>query len=130
MTSKNPDATLKQLEIELHQPEVRADRKKLEALLHDAFRECGRSGRLYTREEILEDLCGEIASPLIWSQDFSATELSDDIVLLTYKSAHIESDGALTSHAFRSSLWQLTGGGWKMRFHQGTDIEAFERIEE
>ena len=130
MTSIKRDKILKQLEVELHQPAVRADRGKLEALLHDSFTECGRSGRLYTREEILEEVCGESSPPPVWSQDFSTTKLSDELVLLTYKSAHIGADGTLTSHAFRSSLWQLTSQGWKMRFHQGTGIEAFEQNED
>jgi len=118
---------LRQLEVELHQPEIREDRERLEFLLHESFMECGRSGRIYTRSEILNELAQESMQYSVWSQDFSVTKLSDQLMLLTYRSAHLFTDGILSSHAFRSSLWQHSKQGWKIRFHQGTPTEEFER---
>ena len=120
---------LKKLEVELHQASVRSDRTRLECLLHDSFMECGRSGRVYDRKEILDEISDETMDYSVWSQDFDAKKLSDELVLMTYRSAHINPHGSLTHHSFRSSLWQRTKSGWKMRFHQGTPTEEFEQRE-
>ena len=116
---------VKHLELELHQPEVRSDAERISMLLHKSFMECGRSGRFYKRNEILDELLKEEPGVTIWAQDFVAEEISDGIILLTYKSAHISNDGELSRHTFRSSLWQQTPDGWQLRFHQGTPTGAF-----
>jgi hypothetical protein len=36
-------------------------------------------------------------------------------------------DGALERHTLRTSLWQSTGQGWQLRFHQGSPVAAFEK---
>ena len=118
---------VKNLEVELHQPAVRLDAKRVNKLLHKSFVECGRSGRVYNRNEILEELSGEESGISVWSQDFAGEEISDGVILLTYLSAHINSDGELSRHTYRSSLWQQTPHGWQVRFHQGTPIGAFVR---
>lgn len=118
---------LTQLERELHQPAIRSDRSGVKKLLHDLFIECGRSGRVYTRNEILDELSQEVASHTVWSEDFCASKLSEKCVLLTYRSAHLAENGSLSRHSFRSSIWQMSRGAWKLRFHQGTPIEAFGR---
>ncbi len=117
--------TVKHLEVELHRPEIRSDAERVNTLLHKSFVECGRSGRIYKRNDILEELSGEDAGNSIWSQDFAAEEISDGVILLTYLSAHINSDQELSRYTFRSSLWQRTPHGWQMRFHQGTPIDEF-----
>ena len=118
---------VKQLEVELHQPMVRSDAERVSTLLHESFMEIGRSGRFYNRNEILEELSKEESGSPVWSQDFVAKEISGGLILLTYKSAHINSEGELSSHTFRSSLWQQTPHGWQVRFHQGTPTGAFVR---
>jgi len=118
---------VKQLELELHKPMVRSDARRVGTLLHESFTEIGRSGRLYDRSEIMEALSTEEPGSPVWAQDFVAKEISDKLILLTYKSAHIKADGELSRHAFRSSLWQKTLQGWQVRFHQGTPTGAFAR---
>jgi hypothetical protein len=118
--------TLRALEVELHRAKVRSSRSALESLLHPSFREFGRSGAAYTREEILTQVSQASDQPTIWSQDFRLELLSERLALLTYRSAHVAATGELERrHANRSSLWQQLGGRWKMRFHQGTPTEAF-----
>jgi hypothetical protein len=122
--------TLKALETSLHDPEVRRSAERLGALLHPAFRELGRSGREYTREEVLAEFSGGAPEFVIWAQDFSLEVLSESLALLTYRSAHVADGGALERHTLRASLWQRTEEGWKMRFHQGTPTAAFEKRED
>lgn len=82
--------TLRTLEIELHQPPVRRCPARLTELLHPEFREYGRSGAHYTRNEILESLPAEQGATVIWSQDFELIELTDGLAVLTYRSAHVD----------------------------------------
>ena len=56
MTSDELLQHLKKLEIELHQPSVRTNVKRLDDLLHDSFAEIGRSGRTYSKADILAEL--------------------------------------------------------------------------
>ena len=114
------------LELELHQPSVRKSRSRLEELLHDSFIEIGRSGKIYNKEQILTSLQSE-ATHRVWSQDYALQPISDGLVLLTYRSAHVGPDESLTRFSRRSSLWEKSEQGWKMRYHQGTPTDAFER---
>ena len=83
-------AVLRPLEVALHQRQVRSDRAALEKILHAQFREFGRSGRIYSREEVLDEFRVERPNYEIWSQDYEVDVIVDDVVLLTYRSAHIE----------------------------------------
>ena len=120
-------ATLRDLEVALHQPAVRSDRGKLGGLLHPQFREFGRSGAEYSREDALVEFESAPPSYHVWSQDFRVEELAPGVALLTYRSAHLCADGRLDRHTNRTSVWQLTPSGWKMRFHQGTATGQFAK---
>jgi hypothetical protein len=119
--------TLRKLEIETHQPDVRADRHKLGRLLHPNFLEIGRSGVLYSRDSVLTEFSAGPPSYCVWSQDFQIESLAENLALLTYRSAHLADDGTLERHTLRASLWQSTEVGWQLRFHQGTPAQAFEK---
>lgn len=118
--------TLRELEVETHQPRVRADRSRLERLLHPGFFEAGRSGTLYSRDSVLAEFTGQPPAYSVWSQDFRVQPLAEGLALLTYRSAHIADDGSLARHTLRTSLWQSTEQGWQLRFHQGTPAPAFD----
>jgi hypothetical protein len=116
---------LRDLEIELHRSETRRNRSRMESLLHPDFVELARSGRRYSRNEVLEEFEGGGGLEPVHAQDFELAALAPGIALLTYQSAHIGPTGDLFRHALRSSLWIETPGGWRIRFHQGTPAEAF-----
>ena len=118
-------STLRNLEIALHQPEVRSDIVRIDALLHDSFSEFGRSGRRYSKADVLKELPLEKSSAIVLSQDFSVAVIADGVALLTYKSAQLNGSGEVSRCTLRSSLWQRTARGWQMRFHQGTPTNAF-----
>ncbi|MEU3832233.1 nuclear transport factor 2 family protein [Streptomyces microflavus] len=103
-------------ELRLLDPVVRASADLLASLLHPGFREIGTSGRLWNRETIIKALTADDAprpGPLTASR-MQGVELCSDLVHLTFDT---ESKG-LRSH--RSSLWRLTGAGWRLYFHQAT----------
>ncbi len=91
---------------------VRSDRAALAALLHPDWQEIGRSGRLWTREDLLEAV-GPIAP--VDLEVVSTDRLGADLLLLVWRAT---ADGRST---LRSSLWVRAGRGWQQRFHQGTD---------
>jgi hypothetical protein len=114
---------LRELECELHQPECRANRARLEQLLAPDFKEFGRSGALHTRDRTLTTLPTDPEPPQIHAQDFEVNPLSDAIALLTYRAAHVNSSGELFRHTNRSSIWRLSASGWQLVFHQGTPTD-------
>jgi len=117
---------LKALEVELHQPVVRRDAGRLDALLHDDFQEFGRSGTAYTKADIIASLLAATQHALVVADNFFVRRLAADIALLTYRSAHAEPDGTLHRHTLRASIWQRHGDEWQMSFHQGTPTEPYE----
>jgi ribonuclease HI len=100
------------LERSLLTDEVRTDRAAVAALLHPDWQEIGRSGRLWTREAVLEEI-GPI-EPVDF-QVVSVDRLGPDTILLLWRTSTRERS------TLRSTLWLRTGGQWQARFHQGTD---------
>jgi len=112
--------TLRALEVELHRLETRRDRARLDALLHPDFREVGRSGREYSRADILTEFAGATEYPAIESKGYRLRVPAPGVALLTYVSAHRDDTGKLSRFTLRSSLWVRSGTGWLLLFHQGT----------
>jgi hypothetical protein len=108
---------LRTLETDLHRDETRRNRKRMERLLHPDFIEFGRSGRRYTRADVLEEFGADSVLPDIHSRDFDLVVLGEGVALLTYLSAHMNNPHR---HTLRSSIWVRTAAGWQIRFHQGT----------
>ncbi|WP_133134913.1 hypothetical protein [Legionella nautarum] len=57
------------------------------------------------------------------SASFKAHPLSENIILLTYVSSIKDTPLVESKQAMRSSVWRLTGGKWRMVFHQGTPVK-------
>jgi hypothetical protein len=100
------------LEQQLLGPSIRFDAAALTSLLTENFREFGSSGRIYTRQQIIDALAAESPRNIILS-DPVCQQLTEDTALLTYRSTPtIERDVA--SHALRSSLWIYRDHRWQM----------------
>ncbi|MFX4273803.1 RNase H family protein [Propionibacteriaceae bacterium Y1685] len=100
------------LERELLTDQCRSDTAAVAALLHPDWYEIGRSGRLWSREDMLATI-GPLSSPV----DLEVVRTSrpaDDQVLLLWRSIE---DGSST---LRTSLWTRGRAGWRQLFHQGT----------
>ncbi|GAA5069858.1 nuclear transport factor 2 family protein [Streptomyces similanensis] len=118
MTETNETAVQAAVDAELRLLDgaVRASREQVLELLDPEFTEIGASGRWWDRDSILEvTSSGSVSeeSPVVVSE-MSGVVLAPGLVHLTYFSDH---DGRL---ARRSSLWRLSGTGWRLYFHQGT----------
>jgi hypothetical protein len=109
-------AHLSALERGLWDAGTRFNRTLMEATFAPDFFEFGRSGRRYTRDEMLFAECDrqEIDATL---HSLKATRLSPDLVLVTYVS-EVRYDDIEWSN--RASIWDQSTGRWQLRFHQGT----------
>ncbi|MET3588886.1 hypothetical protein ABID21_005026 [Pseudorhizobium tarimense] len=126
MTLGKPHADLFYcLETSLHRPEVRRSPQQTAGLLADEFVEFAKSGRVYNKEVTIDALANEGSSgssmvPQV--ADFFVTALSNDVVLVRYRSVRAAPDGHKTFETLRSSIWKSNLGRWQMVFHQGTPI--------
>lgn len=110
---------LRKLEEQLLQPEFRRNRQAVGSLLAPEFREFGSSGRIYTRQEIL-DLLESESRRQVDLTEFHSTRIGPDVVLVTYRSHNLNN----SSVSLRSSLWVRREDRWLLLFHQGTPIPA------
>lgn len=110
------------LEVSLLQPEVRSSREKLGALLADDFMEFGSSGSVYRKADTLQNLTTNTDKVVYEMSDFETKELSENLVLNTFKTKRTINDADVVV-SLRSSIWKKNGEVWQMFFHQGTPIK-------
>jgi ribonuclease HI len=103
-----------ELELSLLRHDVRADRARLDALLHPDFVEVGSSGRRWTRAELIEAMVAEPDRGEPDVREIAARAIDRDTVLVTYTTVR---DGRST---YRSSTWVRSDGRWTVLHHQGT----------
>ena len=115
---------LRELEESMWRVETRFDPEWMDQHLAAGFREFGRSGRAYEREETLDPEYEEI-DVVLPLPDYSVVAIAPDVALATYRSIRTI-DGEVL-HANRSSVWVRVDGTWKMRFHQGTPTKPGQR---
>ncbi|NYI41111.1 nuclear transport factor 2 family protein [Demequina lutea] len=108
--------TLQALEEAMWRTETRFDRRHMEAVLHPDFTEIGRSGRIFSRANVLEMPPVEISIEIPLS-DLTFSDVADGAVLLTYTTVPERSEHGA---ARRASVWVREGERWLLRYHQGT----------
>ena len=118
--SRTVAAELLHCELQLLSPKVRRDRSRVGALLARDFVEFGASGRVWSREETLEELAREEGFEPPVMEDFRCRQLAEDLVLVTYRTVRGDTDADGQQMSLRSSLWSKQMKGWMLRFHQGT----------
>lgn len=107
---------VKDAELALLTSDIRRDPREVDKLLHAGFVEIGRSGRLWTRDEIVAALGAEIAREMPEPDEWRFNELAPDLVLVTYR---LRLGTGCSRH---SSIWDLSSGVPEIRFHQGTVV--------
>lgn len=101
------------LEERLLHPSREKNRALLLPLLADEFQEYCSSGRIYSRQQTIDDLLASQPRTATISH-FYVTVLAPDAALATYHAT----TALHVSH--RSSLWVLRDKRWQLLFHQGT----------
>ena len=109
---------LRAFEEQLLQTDFRRNRKAVSKLLANDFREFGSSGRVWNKQQILDQLETEPGFHAA-IQDFQAIELVSGVFLVTY-TAGVDRTGAETAASLRTSIWIMRNGRWQMILHQGT----------
>ena len=100
------------LERSLLDDTTRADTAAVAALLHPQWSEVGRSGRLWTRAEMLDGI-GPVDT-VVTLDVVTCQRVGDDAMLLVWRG--VDDEGS----TLRSSLWVRSSGHWQQLFHQGT----------
>ena len=113
---------LQKLEELLHVQSVRSTAQELDKLLADEFFELGVSGKIWTRESVIQTLKSESFSKRSMS-DFKLSILAPEIALVTYRAHRFATEDRPSADSLRSSIWKRIGPGWKMVFHQGTPLQ-------
>jgi len=116
--NQNDFSILFSLEEKVLDAVTRGDRQEVDLLLAPEFFEFGCSGKVWTRESVLESLNGE-KSPRPITSDFKGHRLSENIIQITFNTQTSEATGD-NSKVLRSSIWKRDSGQWRMIFHQGT----------
>jgi hypothetical protein len=106
------------IETRLLQPKVRRSRDAVSEVLADDFVEFGSSGRIYSKQQVLDALRFE-ASRTRTLQDYRIVELVPGVCLATYRVV-LEDPAGPDTYTLRSSIWKLADGHWRLLFHQAT----------
>lgn len=111
---------LRALEESLWRGTTRFDRAYVDAVLAEDFTEIGRSGRAWTREQVLDappvDLRVELPLP-----GFAVRLLAPGVALVTYRSV-VRIGGSAAEEAHRSCVWTADDSGWRLVRHHGTPV--------
>lgn len=104
-----------------HRTEYGATRTDFENMMAEDFWETGASGRVYSRQFVLDVLETRFSAPHqdTWeTRDFRCRRLAQDVYLLTY--TLLQDKNRLTR---RATIWQKTNEQWKIVYHQGTIVQ-------
>jgi hypothetical protein len=103
-------------EMNLLDPDVRSDAKRVRDLLHDDIVEFGSTGRVYNKRMLLDMMQKETSARVV-IRDFVLRQVGAETALVTYRTV-----GDSGQQVRRSSVWVRQAGIWRMVFHQGTRI--------
>ncbi len=102
----------------------RRDLSAVAAALADGFHEIGKSGKSYSKAEILDALKDPAAITDYSLEQFRLLRVSASCMIVTYIATvrrRLQGKEEAT-RAYRSSTWIEQAGSWRMIFHQGTPI--------
>ncbi len=104
-----------------HRAEFGTSPAEFAALITDDYWEVGASGRVYTRDVILDILADRHRLPVVdddWRVvDFGCHQLAADLFQATYT---LWQGDRCTR---RSTLWRRTADSWRAVYHQGTVVQ-------
>ncbi len=118
--SEEDHAILTRLEEDMWREVMRFDQTFQEQRFATDFFEFGRSGQVYTREQIIQADSQPI-NAIIPLPNLAIRLIDKNTAQVIYDS-QVEYD-SVVEYARRSSIWSRTESGWVMRFHQGTPYQ-------
>ncbi len=119
-------ATLTEREPIFHNDPPNADRVYLEALIAEDYFEVGGSGRIYSRERVIDTVVDRYdrEEPAVEYEieDFAVRQIAPNMYLATYTLS--QPDGHETRVTRRSTIWTNSPGQWQVVYHQGTVVAS------
>lgn len=112
-------AILTRLEESMWIERTRFDESFLQRTLASDFVEFGKSGKMHSRDAVLNS-ARKVIGIVLPLRELAVRRLDENTAQVTYISETENADGRLVSR--RSSIWFKTPQGWQLRFHQGTPI--------
>jgi hypothetical protein len=91
----------------------------MDRVLHPEFSEVGRSGRTYTKSDILDAKAEDLEVELP-HRGYRLDLIDEDVAIARYVSR--ERHEGIELPAERTSVWVNTNEGWRLRLHQGTPL--------
>lgn len=119
MQVKILSAHIKGLEKTLLSQSVRKNPSVLSELIADEFIEIGKSGKVWTKQTVINALKKESRTEIVIT-GFNLKLLAENIALVTYSARHKHKGNIPPSKSIRSSIWKMVENKWKIVFHQGT----------
>lgn len=117
-------SALKEREPIFHNDPPNADRSYFEALIAEDYVEVGGSGRIYSRERVIDTVVDRYdrEEPAVEYNvdDFAVRQIAPQIFLATYMLS--QPDGHETRVTRRSTIWTDSTGNWQVVYHQGTVV--------
>ena len=119
-------AELRAREPIFHRPGHGSRHEDFERMMAPDFREVGASGRVYSREYVLEVLEARMreaggarrAGERLDVEDFTCERIAPEVWLATYR---LDQDGRISR---RATLWRRAGDDWQILYHQGTLVAS------
>ncbi|WP_419775813.1 DUF4440 domain-containing protein [Proteus vulgaris] len=100
-----------------HKSTHRKNTNVLIQLLHNEFIELCRSGVCVNKTDTVNSFINDNSNIEVYSENYQGSQLSDDVVLLTYISYQLE-DNKRIKQTYHSSIWiRNSHGDWQLRFH-------------
>lgn len=113
---------LKAREPIFHRPEFGIRREDFEAMIDANFWEVGASGRVYSRDYVLDELerrhSGDPVEETWEIEDCECRSMGEGVYLFTYRLFQ----GQRVSR--RATVWRRANEGWKALYHQGTLVRS------
>ncbi len=120
-------SSLKNLEEKLLDPRIRKCPDELTLLLADEFTEIGSSGKIYTKQSVIEGMLRDTQVSHYVIFNFKQLILAPDVVLVTYQLNRCNQNiKEAVCCSLRSSIWKIVDNQWRMVFHQGTLLKNEE----
>lgn len=117
-------AALREREPIFHNDPPNADRAYLEGLIAEDYVEVGGSGRIYSRERVIDtvvDRYDREEPPVEYGvEEFAVRQIAPHVFLATYTLS--QPDGHETRVTRRSTIWTDSSGSWQVVYHQGTVV--------
>ena len=102
-----------------------ADRAYLEALIAEDYFEVGGSGRIYSRDRVIDTVVDRYdrEEPAVEYEvdDFAVRQIAPSMYLATYTLS--QPDGHERRITRRSTIWTNANDRWQVVYHQGTIVE-------